>query len=403
MSERRALEESSRNSQRRSHREKGSFARARPDPLARSSGLGNGWTWQNPLPAGARLKTICRSPGGDVLASGLDGVHLKKAGASWQPVTADYSLRTTASFVAADGTTLAVGAEVGADSYRLLAWNGRRWKALGEVGVPVVALWAFSAKDVWLGGTDPGTGYPVALRWNGTDAEMMTLEETEGVSVRSIWASGPSDVWMTAVKNDNALASLYHWDGQTWAREEIETVTTPPPSAGVGAAQQVQGLWGAGAGRPVLAVSCGVHHCGGKGLRVWERSGTAWSATEPELELFPTALTGMPNGTFVVAANDYGSDETMFVVGKGSAWTREPSGVTQEVDFLASTSTGEVWAVGEAGPSCRGAPTDGEASSLGAGTISRTSCASPTAASSWPGPTRPRRKGESRGAASREP
>ncbi len=264
-------------------------------------------------------------------------------------MTADYSLHTTASFVAADGTTLAVGAEVGADSYRLLAWNGRRWKALGEVGVPVVALWAFSAKDVWLGGTDPGTGYPVALRWNGTDAEMMTLEETEGVSVRSIWASGPSDVWMTAVKNDNALASLYHWDGQTWAREEIETVTTPPPSAGVGAAQQVQGLWGAGAGRPVLAVSCGVHHCGGKGFRVWERSGTAWSATEPELELFPTALTGMPNGTFVVAANDYGSDETMFVVGKGSAWTREPSGVTQEVDFLASTSTGEVWAVGGGG------------------------------------------------------
>lgn len=84
-------------------------------------------------------------------------------------MTADYSLRTTASFVAADGTTLAVGAEVGADSYRLLAWNGRRWKALGEVGVPVVALWAFSAKDVWLGGP---------IRERGTRSHFAGTERT---------------------------------------------------------------------------------------------------------------------------------------------------------------------------------------------------------------------------------
>ena len=163
------------------------------------------------------------------------------------------------------------GTQVGTTNFMLLRWSGRRWTRVGSLPAPATAMWAFSERDVWMGASDFETGFPIAIHWDGATAKVTNLQESR-MSVSS-----------------------------TWAREEVPSVTEPPPEQGHAADQQVGGLWGTGAGHPVLAV----FRDSTESFRLWERFASGWLATHEAPGLYPSTAAGTPDGKLAVAV---GSD-----------------------------------------------------------------------------------------------
>ncbi len=100
----------------------------------------------------------------------------------------------------------------------VLHWNGRTWR---EVRVPgstgsFLTIGGSSPRDVWMLGVDQH-GAETAWHWNGfwwrsTSIAGFRAGDVTVVSRNDAWAAGGDDA------NDNAKATVLHWDGKEWNR-----------------------------------------------------------------------------------------------------------------------------------------------------------------------------------------
>ncbi len=295
-----------------------------------------GWTWVNPAPTGSALTTLCQSQGGEIFVSGGDSTFLRKTAAGWQPLFGNASIHASASVTAADGTMFVLGRRIGTEGSTLLAWNGRSWSAVVESDLLLLSLWAFSARDVWMGGVDAGTGDTVAAHWDGTTSTT-TVVAPDGLKViQRLWASSASDIWGLAVNNDQTAEKLYHYDGKSWAEESL-------PS-GIQDDTVAIALWGSGASRPLLVLNSKL---AGVGARVWERSTSGWAVTKEMPDFSATAATGTSDGTLAIAGYVKAGFAPAVAIRKGGVWTQEQTATNEILTDLAGTPANGFLAIGE--------------------------------------------------------
>lgn len=240
-------------------------------------------------------------------------------------------------------------------------WNGTAWGALVATAAPIAALWP-AATGGWAVGASGGlyektnatwtqrTGFGVtsalrvvlpiddhdvwafggglAFRWRDGLVEHYAV----GESVDHAWASGPNDVWATGSGNE-----LVHWNGERWTKV----------ATGIADLPELEAVWGTGPTN-VYAVTHATNTFEPSDAFVIRFDGTAWTKVATIRETGSigfgadlTAISGTgPSDIWV------GGDEGLLYHWNGTAWTKQASPSTGDIDDLWTSSNGTVWMAG---------------------------------------------------------
>jgi hypothetical protein len=193
-------------------------------------------------------------------------------------------------------------------------YNGTSWKIVkapqlaGDTDLSAVL--GFAANDVWAAGISTPPGSPrhaLMLHWNGSRWSVAHLPPDPGVNnyLFALGASGPRDLWTVGANFHGAgEPTTIHWDGHAWTR--VPATTSIPSAAFYSVAATARSdAWAGGTG--------GVYQNDKAIMAHW--TGTVWSyARFPQL---------------------------------GKGFGNKGQGPVNQVDGLAGSSPGDVWAAGE--------------------------------------------------------
>ncbi len=265
------------------------------------------------------------------------------------PVEPPANLNVTLADVDALGSAdaWAVGTrEVAANDFAsfVMRWTGGAWEPVGSGSLNAEELSAVSARasdDVFVGGSIDDA-QAVFAHFDGSS--WTDLPTPAGVSgLDQLEAVGASETWATAPHGDNEL--IYRWDGTSWS--EVALPSFPDQDLIFIAdieARTATDVWVTGtyhdsvaqANRPIA-------------IR-WD--GSVWTDLVP-----PTDLSIVAELT-VVGASDAYAESSELVGGEpvtaiqhwnGSSWSPMTLPLTGDVDVrgMASTSSGDIWAIGD--------------------------------------------------------
>ena len=251
---------------------------------------------------------------------------------------------------ATQGVAWAVGETGdGSDSKALtLHWNGTHWQRQANPGPPgaeLSAVAATSPTNVWAVGTvgfEPNPTKTLILHWNGK--KWVELPGIPG-SLSTVAATSTTNAWAVGGTHDGA-ALILHWNGHKWRR-------TPSP-AGY--------LTAVAATSPSNAWAVGGTTGGNQATLILHWNGEAWQQT-------PSPSVGADQGLgSVLLGVEASPDRPVLAVGDGNdcgcgpgtplverwnghTWGQDPTSQQDSIDLsgVAAPSTGQAWAVGQAG------------------------------------------------------
>lgn len=215
---------------------------------------------------------------------------------------------------------------------------------------------AISAGDVWAVGSR--NGRPLAIHWDGRAWEAVPVPEIDldspvaASELNSVSALSSTDVW--AVGKAGGVTLTMHWNGIEWS-----LVESPSPGHFGNALYTVNAVrsdsvWAAGyRGLPTGSRSLIMHWNGSKWTVV--DSPNVRGSTDPNQStvLYTFTMISDQDIWALGSSQAYTSDETVAMHWDGKLWSLVES-PNDEADstFLASTvtHTGELWALGLAGP-----------------------------------------------------
>ena len=205
---------------------------------------------------------------------------------------------------------------VGAERAQALIehYDGTSWQIVTAPKLPgdtyLSAVLGFAANDVWAAGFTSTVGSArraLVLHWNGSAWSVASLPPDPGVNnyLFALAASGPRDLWTVGTNFHGAgQPTAIHWNGHAWTR--VPATTSIPGAAFYSVtALAPSDAWAGGTG--------GIYQNDTAIMAHW--TGTAWSfARFPQL---------------------------------GTGFGGEGQGPVNQVDAIASSSPGDVWAMGE--------------------------------------------------------
>jgi hypothetical protein len=205
---------------------------------------------------------------------------------------------------------------VGAERAQALIehYDGTSWQIVTAPRLPgdtyLSAVLGFAANDVWAAGftSAPGSARrALVLHWNGSAWNVAGLPPDPGVNnyLFALGASGPRDLWTVGTNFHGAgEPTTIHWDGHGWTR--VPVTTSIPGAAFYSVTVPARGgAWAGGTG--------GIYQNDTAIMARWD--GAAWSFVR-----FPQLGTGFGG---------------------------EGQGPVNQVDALAGSSPGDVWATGQ--------------------------------------------------------
>ncbi|MCB9681236.1 MAG: hypothetical protein H6733_07160 [Alphaproteobacteria bacterium] len=250
------------------------------------------------------------------------------AAATWQTPASDLGPALLSVTGTAEGDVWTVGADAG-DGPLVGHLHDGAWERV-DVGSAGDLWW------IWLPPTGDVQAWAVgaggrALAFDGTTwTETVTDPD---LTLFGIWGAAPDDVWAVGgdVTGSVDVAGLFHWDGDTWTRQEL-----PPAAAALTAVFKV---WGAAADD--------VWICGANGV-VAHYDGTAWGMVDAATERTLLTVAGDgPDNVYAVG----GSGNAEIVHFDGTTWTNVEARYTPELngvyvrgdDVAVAGRTGAVW------------------------------------------------------------
>ncbi|MFC9976248.1 hypothetical protein ACFVH6_35680 [Spirillospora sp. NPDC127200] len=203
----------------------------------------NGRTWNRvALPAaakGAYLEHVSASSSTNVWVGGSDGKRkqfwMRWNGRDWkvitgtQPANSDPHGPRLLAISAKDVWSFASAGSWNASVPDVRHFNGRSWS---KVRAPGLIGWtsAVSSRSIWATTWSKGARGPVPglLRWNGKTWAKRSLPLGAGSGIGGVLAFSDKNVWVSGM-NPGALGVLLHWNGKTW-----KTMVAPKTSGALG-------------------------------------------------------------------------------------------------------------------------------------------------------------------------
>ncbi len=130
-------------------------------------------------------------------------------------------------------------------------WDGMQWSLLQPPNsMAVNSLDVASANDIWITGTSASTKTSGLLsHWDGHmwNQVALPISSTSGLLLKEIVTFSHGNVWLVGAQTGTNGSTLYpvmfHWNGQTWQKEQIPT----PESSYIIAIAEVNGqAWAVG-------------------------------------------------------------------------------------------------------------------------------------------------------------
>jgi hypothetical protein len=242
---------------------------------------------------------------GTTLAITFDGFFYRYRGQVYARFDTGSASLLRASASAAPGVTVAIDSK--SDAYH---FDGATWTQVTiDSSVPQrsnQAIWAASATDIWVGGTDGRLFRYDGNTWNDT-----LWGNT--YSVRAIVGFASNDVWFLG-------SSAYHYNGSTYDLSPFSF----PSSLDAGGGSSSSDVWAIAS---TSATTTNVHH--------WD--GIAWNTT-----VLNDALSAI---TSFSATNAYATGTNRIWHWDGVAWTYEVFPVLESFIGMSATGPGDIFAV----------------------------------------------------------
>lgn len=266
----------------------------------------------------------------------------------------------------------AVGAQSAAGVTQPLVerWNGSAWSvatlpSVGSLGGELTGVAAIAPGDVWAvgysntsgGQSAPNTQQPLAMHWNGSQWQSVTVPSPSTGSfepLNAVTAITSNDVWAVGSDSGANTSLIEHFNGRVWQVVTAPTAVNGGALTGIAAAGSGD-VWAVGAGPGTVRQGGG--GCGVAGGPVIEHfDGTRWSA-------MLTAQVGILYGVTAVAANDVwavgttyasGPQGTLLLHWNGKQWlsVSGPAPTSQQGSYqlsaVAARSSADVYAAGTA-------------------------------------------------------
>lgn len=289
-------------------------------------------------PAADRPASAVRAalPPGSFLPGQLSGVAAASAGSAW-----------------------AVG--VGNDRKLLVEqWDGRAWSKVSIPDpargfIPLQAVAARSASDVWAAGEIAFGGHPLILHWNGTRWGRVRSPTTSGQGdvLAAVAAASASDAWAVGNAGSSSILSttlIEHWNGRTWSH-----VPSPAPQPGCGGCQfPGDSLSGVAVTSASDAWAVGGS---GHGVLIEHWDGTRWGWVRGAAAAAPGGSLSAVTALSATDAWAVGSirGATLTEHWDGTTWTRVPSPSPvpatdgNMLTSVAAASPSDAWAAGYSG------------------------------------------------------
>ena len=273
----------------------------------------NGGSWSTEASGtGHTLSGIGGTGPSDVWLVGASGITQHFNGVSWSSVPRVVGLLITSISSGTPGSTLWA---VGVGGAFLSEVNGT-FSLSNQSGLPIDAVWASSATDVWA--ATIGT----MLHYNGTTWSNAYVADDDSLS--GVWGTGPSNVY--AVGQNGSIA---HFNGSSWTSAVVN-----PPSGATG----YHGIFGVSASN-IYAV--------GNGGLVEHFNGTSWTF---QARTGSGDLRGVWGDVTTQTFYAVSDDETAYINTNGS-WTQmtfTPAN-TRGLQSIFGTAPTNVWAGGDSG------------------------------------------------------
>lgn len=189
----------------------------------------------------------------------------------------------TSLFAAGRRSTPGVGSSEGV----LYRFDGKAWVEVAKTAIEISAMWAASAKDVWL-----GTQSKAIYHWDGaTVTEAFPPSQSVGQALRAFDGSSATDVWAVGDQGDGT-GPVRHFDGASWTQ-----VTGPFKS-----------------GHAIVAVRAFAPNdvwVGGGYDQIHHFDGTGWTtlALPSGLTGVVVSITGKPNDVSFALTRDGGKNQ----------------------------------------------------------------------------------------------
>jgi hypothetical protein len=316
------------------------------------------------------LEAVWGSSSSDVWAVGLGGTIVHWNGARWSPVPSGTPVDLVDLSGSGPDDVWAVGSldrsqpTILPDAGRYVVhWDGKSWSTVSlGIDAYVTGVWASGPTDAWAVG-----GGGTILHWDGAQWSEVTRLDTHPHGLTGIWASGPRDV---RVYGD---AHEFHFDGQTWAREDFGADPFISRVAGTGP----DDVWAVGARLGVEAVDL-YHFDGTSWTKATDRApflhgawatssadawavgfggqivhwdGRAWTLADEDLTAgSPTFGSGPATAVWGSGPDDVWTVESgVSLHWDGRMWTKPASGPAGNVYGLWGSGPDDVWGVGTDG------------------------------------------------------
>jgi hypothetical protein len=245
---------------------------------------------------------------------------------------------------------------------KLLAehWDGRVWSKVAIPDpargfVPLQAVAAGSASDVWAVGEIAFGGHTLILRWNGKRWQRVSSPDpsSQGDGLAAVAAASDSDVWAVGQAGSSSIFSttlIEHWNGRSWAH-----VPSPAPQPGCGGCRfPGDSLSGVAVVSTSDAWAVGGS---GHGVLIERWDGVRWKWVRGPAAAAPGGSLSAVTALSATDAWAVGSIKgaTLTENWDGTTWTRVPSpSPAPAIDgsmltSVAATSASDVWAVGYTG------------------------------------------------------
>jgi hypothetical protein len=266
------------------------------------------WCLETLTKVSSILRGVWAVSADDVFAVGHGGTILRRISGVWTVMSSGTSYDLHAVWAMSSSNVWAAGS-----SGIILHFDGTAWSIVPSgTTSDIDAVWGSSATDVWFAGSGQ------VLHWAGLPVTLTPF----GGSVLSISGTGPMDVWIAG-----ETMQLGHFDGTSWhSSNPPETTTTE---------------WFA-----ILAIRSSDVWATSTLLNkeTWHYTGAGnWTAQKVGLGITFASLAAR-------ASNDiWGVGGTHVGHWNGAAWfTTQPFGTSVALHSV-TTTTGDVWVVGDAG------------------------------------------------------
>ena len=256
-------------------------------------------------PVAALLHAVWAVSPDDVFAVGDGGLILHRNNDAWTVMDSGTTNKLRGVWGASSSDVWATGL-----GGTILHFDGTAWSPLVATTSEIDAVWGASSTDVWF------IGQGTVLHWNGASFQVTNFTG----SLLSLSGTGPSDVWITGEN-----AAVRHFNGTSWALTST--------GAGTNSYFAVLAL----AGNDVWLAD----FASGKETMHW--NGSKWTGLHTGSGIVFQSLSAL-------ASNDvWGAGGRNIGHFTGTAWSFDTQFPTGTSLWSITTTTGNAWAVGDAG------------------------------------------------------